>query len=137
MIRNRFILDSHDLSNELSTNRLDRFRLLFTRNIGSDELNRSEHHPLIHSTRELPPPYSEEQLALINHENNLQPSRSLIRIHKQQISLNPIENHFQAPSSSSVTTTTTTTILNNDDDDDDVEQASCDINDDDDKLLVP
>lgn len=135
MIRNCFILDSHDLSNESSTNRLDRFRLLFTRNIGSDELNRSEHHPLIHSTRELPPPYSEEQLALINHENNLQPSRPLIRIHKQQIPLNPIENHFQAPSSSSVTTTTAT-ILNNDDDDD-VEQASCDINDDDDKLLVP
>jgi len=83
---------------------------------------------MVRSTRELPPPYSQEQLSSIHHDNDIQPlittsttsSSTLIGIHKRQIPLNIIRNQLEEQSSSPPIEVN--------------EQAS---SDDDDKLLVP
>jgi hypothetical protein len=140
-------LGSREALVETRSNRFNRFRSLFTRNLSinnnsipSNEFNISEHHtssiqPIILSNRELPPPYSEEQLSSIHHESDIQSSittpinssssSSLIRIHKQQIPLNTIRNHLEEQPSSPPPIATI----------EDDEQASS--NDDDDKMLVP
>jgi hypothetical protein len=135
----------------LLINRFDRFRSrvrsLFTRNLSVNnnsiapnefDINdrRSSMQPMVLTTRsciesrELPPPYSIEQLTSIHHETDIQSSpittsSRLIRIHKQQIPLNTIRNHLEEQPSTSPPVATI----------DDDEQASSD--DDDDKMLVP
>jgi hypothetical protein len=138
----------------LSTNRFDRFRSrvrsLFTTNLSvnnnsipSNEFDINDRRysvqPMVLTTRsciesrELPPPYSEEQLASIHHESDIQSSSinptttssRLLRIHKQQIPLIAIRNHLEEQPSISPPVATM----------EDDEQASSD--DDDDKMLVP
>jgi hypothetical protein len=145
------LIETHSNS-ILSRNLLDRFRSLFTRNLSinnnsipSNEFDISERHtssiqPIVITnrscieSRELPPPYSEEQLSSIHHENDIESllttantSSTLIRIHKQQIPLNTVRNPLEEQSSSPPIA-----II-----EDDEQATSDDDDDDDDKMLVP
>ena len=73
---------------------------------------RSSIQPIVLTTRsfiqprELPPPYTEEQLTSIHYESDIQSSptttsSSLNRIHKRQIPLNTLRNHLEEQPSTS------------------------------------
>lgn len=141
-----------------SISRFDRFRSqfrsLFTTNlsvnsnsIASNELDtcerRTSTQPIILSTRsyiqshEAPPPYAEEPLSSLCHENDIQsltsalptrPSATLIRIRKHHIPLRTIRNHGEQPEQQSTSSPPLPLAALGDD-----EQASSD----DDKMLVP